>query len=227
MTRPLVYLDTNDYINGYYHPNSVTRQAIDYIVELREKDKIQIGYSGFNVIEFITKPSNESYREERKARGAFIKRVCGHNAFPYITDLERGASFPNDGIWMPLQAMEPFRSKNITKLLRKSLNAELKRLGIFRKQRRSFGNPIEVVRKIIRENPSWGRSVNDFGDLPIPRSVIEDGTILRIFLGEVTGRSAEKSLTACLSDPEIFSEIYYTSESIQNVVDEYFRKIII
>ncbi|KJZ21542.1 hypothetical protein [Tritonibacter mobilis] len=89
-----------------------------------------------------------------------IKDVCDPNAFPYITDLAKGAKFPNDGRWMFGQDERVVSAKQFKSQMHAMLVDELaKSEGLNRSQRRQLGRKAsmtELIRKQIQLSLHFG-----------------------------------------------------------------------
>lgn len=223
-SKPLVvYLDTQDYLNLFYEQGSgPSQEVLDQLIEFRDRGEIVIGFSFATIMEVITKP-NDEYREERVRRGQLIKDVCGPNAFPYLTDLAKGAAFPNDGHWMLSGSERAFSAKKFKRDMHKALLEQVaKAKGLNRQQRRSLGRKASMVDLIRKTGSTWGRKRSDYGDFPVSDELVESRILERFMKGQCTDREFETRMNAWFSDPAEFSRIAYDYADKPNMIDELF-----
>lgn len=224
---PLVYLDTQDYIKAFNETSEgQNRKILDRLTQLRKEGLIRIGFSFATVVEFITKPDVQN-REDRVRRGALLKDVCGPNAFPYITDLARGAGFPNGGVWLPNNATEVVSAKSFRRTIHKAL---LDRLSVAtelnRKQRRQFGRK-SALHDIIRQFGDPGNAMQEVtGRMPVSKELISSRIVERFVQGLCSDAEFERAMNSWLSDPEEYSRLIYDHLDYPNMKDSMFGQSI-
>jgi hypothetical protein len=178
------------------------------------------------VIEFITKP-DAANRAERVRRGQMIKEICGPNAFPPVTELGKGAKFPNGGRWLLGKNEKVISARELrasmTKIARESL---AKADGLNRSQRRKLARS-DLIRELIRRSSStWGRSRSDLGGIPVSDEIIESRIFERFMKGQCSDDEFENRMNAWISDPAEYSRIVYDYADHPNVIDKYFGKTV-
>lgn len=224
MSRALVvYLDTQDYIRLFNEQgHGPAHEVLDQLLALRSKGFIVIGYSWAIMLEFITRPTDE-YREERVRRGQLVKDICGRNAFPFYTDLKRGARFPNNGYWLTgrngkLLTAGWFRRE----MERQYLTTLAEQQGLNRSQRRRLRTP-SAMRQLLRENTStWGSKRSDFKGFPVSDELIDSGVLTRFLKGRCSDAEFEERVNRWFSDSSEFSRIAYDYADHPNLLDEFF-----
>lgn len=216
----IVYLDTQDYIKLFNEPpHGPCHQILEQLLDLRDRRHIVIGFSFATVVEFITKPDVDN-RAERVRRGQLIKDVCGRNAFPYPTDIVKGATFPNGGMWMcaaeeKIMSGEEFRRRMHATLVEELANED----RLSRKQRRQLGRKSSMTNLIRRLGSTWGRNRSDYGDLPVSEELVQSRIFERFMKGECSDREFETRINAWVSDPAEYSRIIYDYANHPNVLD--------
>ncbi|PIW31134.1 MAG: hypothetical protein COW30_00415 [Rhodospirillales bacterium CG15_BIG_FIL_POST_REV_8_21_14_020_66_15] len=220
---PILYLDTQDYINLFNEPDDGPKHCV--LAELLshcDRGEIVIGFSFATVMEFITKP-DVTNRPERVRRGQLIKDICGPNAFPYPSDISKGASFPNGGMWMFSAKEKAVTATKFRQGMHKILQEELAKVeGVNRKQRRELGRRNGMVELIRKINPTWGRKRSDWGDFPVSDELVESRILERFMKGECGDREFEARINDWLSDPAEFSRIVYDYADQPNLIDKWF-----
>lgn len=216
----IIYLDTQDYINLFNEPeDGPNHQVLSELLAYRENGKIVMGFSFATIMEFITKPNAEN-RSERVRRGQLIKDICGQNAFPYVTDLANGATFPNGGNWMLSSNEKVVSAKKFKRDMHNTLREELAKTdGLNRKQRRRFGRKASM-KELIRNNGStWGRKRSDYGGFPVSDEIVGSRILERFMKGQCSDAEFETRMNAWLSDPAEFSRIMYDYADKPNMRD--------
>lgn len=219
----IIYLDTQDYIKLFNEPDDGPKHCVlAKLLSHRDRGEIIIGFSFATIMEFITKP-DVANRPERVKRGQLIKDICGPNAFPYPSDIPKGASFPNGGMWMFSAGEKAVTATKFRHEMHKVLQEELAKVeGLNRRQRRELGRRggmVELNRKI---GSTWGRKRSDWGDFPVSDELIESRTVERFMKGECSDREFEERINAWLSDPAEYSRIVYDYADHPNVIDKFF-----
>ena len=221
----IIYFDTQDYINLFNEPeHGPNHEVLAKILAYRDRNEIVIGFSFATIVEFITKPDAEN-RSERVRRGQLIKDICGLNSFPYITDLARGATFPNGGRWMLRQdesvvSATKFKRQMHSKLVEAIEGTE----GLNRSQRRKLGRKATMAELIRRSGSTWGRKRSDYGELPVSDEIISSRIIERFLKGQCSDAEFEQRINAWFSDPAEYSRIVYDYADHPNFKDKYFGK---
>ena len=221
----IVYLDTQDYINLFNESDEgPNHQVLAELLEHRERGEIVIGFSFFTIFEFITKP-DAANRRERVRRGQLVKEICGPNAFPYPTAIPKGASFPNDGMWMFTAGEKVMSAQRFRKMMHAVYLEELgKTKGLRRSQRRRLGSKASMLEFFHKAGSTWGRNRADWGDFPVSDELLQSRIIERFMKGECSGREFEKRINAWLSDPTEYSRIVYDYADQPNLLEKYFGK---
>jgi len=221
----IVYLDTQDYINLFNEPDDgPNHRVLAKLLSFRDRGEIVIGFSFATIMEFITKP-DVANRAERVRRGQLIKDICGPNAFPYPTDIPKGASFPNDGMWMFRAGEKVVSAKHFRLQMHAMLQEELAKVhGLNRKQRRQFGRRTAMTELTRKSGSAWGRSRSDFGDLPVSDELIQSGIFERFMKRQCSDREFEIRINAWFSDPAEYSRIVYDYADQPNIIAKYFGK---
>lgn len=153
----IVYLDTQDYIN-FFHAKDGDRNSriLKEILEQRDAGRIILCYSFVTIMEFITKP-NEENRDERVRRGQLIKSICGKNSLPFLTELNEGVNFPNEGHWMlsskdRIISAKKFKLQLINRLRESILSSS----EYNRATRKRLSKPSEVQKMFKQPNMKFG-----------------------------------------------------------------------
>lgn len=222
-----IYLDTQDYINLFNEPlDGPNHRVLANLLDYRDRGHILIGFSFVTIIEFITKPDVEN-RSERVRRGQLIKDVCGPNAFPNITDLAKGATFPNGGRWIFTPDEKVVSASKFKQQMHSSLIKELaKAEGLNRGQRRKYGRRATMSDLIRKNGSSWGRKRADYAGLPVSNEIIESRLLERFMKGQCSDAEFESRMNDWLSDPAEYSRIVYDYGDHPNVIEKYFSKSI-
>jgi hypothetical protein len=218
----IIYLDTQDYINLFNEPTEGPfHQVLDRLLAFRDQGKIVIGYSWVTMLEFITRPTDE-FREERVRRGQLVKDICGSNAFPFLSDLNRGAAFPNNGVWLTSSNGKMITASWFWRQIEKQYHEILAdQSGLNRAQRRMLKTP-SAMRQFLRENTStWGTKREDFGGLPVSDEMIQSGVMKRFLKGQCSDAEFEERVNRWLSDPAEFSRIAYDYADKPNLLEEF------
>ncbi|GAA6201732.1 hypothetical protein [Aquicoccus sp. SU-CL01552] len=219
----IVYLDTQDYIRIFNEPDGGPAKAIlDQLLVFRDRGDIVIGYSWAIMLEFITRPTDD-FREERVRRGQLVKNICGRNAFPFFTDLKRGARFPNNGIWVTGRDGKLMTANWFRRQMEKQyLETLAEQQGLNRAQRRRLKTP-SAMRQLLRENTStWGTKREDFKGVPVSDELIRSGVLTRFLKGRCSDDEFEERVNRWFSDPAEFSRIAYDYADKPNLLDEFF-----
>ncbi len=218
----VVYLDTQDYGHIFKERGEgPATEVLNKILEYRDQDKVVIGFSWATMLEFITKPT-EKFRTERVRRGQLVKRICGRNAFPYLTDLSGNARFPNGGVWMPLNRTKLISAKSVRKKVDVAYDQALAGAkNMNRSQKRRLKAP-SVKRQFFREHgTTWGTKREDFPNLPVSNELLESGVINRFVRGMCSDSEFEERMNLWLSDPEEYSRIVYDYADKPNLMDAF------
>jgi len=205
-----IYLDTSDYSHLFYEPpDGPAHQTLKQLLAFRDQGKVAIGYSWATIVEFITKPTS-AYRDQRTRRGQLIKDICGRNAFPFLTDLKKGARFPNNGIWLEGQDGKMFTAKWWRSVSRKQyLSVLAEQQNLNRAQRRRLKTE-SGMRQLLKESAiAWGNKREDFAGIPVSDELIASGIFSRFSKGQCSDAEFEERVNRWLSDPAEFSRIYY------------------
>lgn len=223
----IVYLDTQDYINLFNEvSNGPNHQVLKELLRFRDSGKISIGFSLFTILEFITRPDAEN-REERVRRGALVKSICGPNAFPNISEIVKGATFPNGGQWLFSKDHKIITANQFRRGLHKTFIRELpKYRALNRKQRRQLARK-PAMEKWFRNNDStFGQKRSDYGSIPVSNEIIESRVLERFLKGKCSDAEFEQRMNAWLTDPEEYSRIVYDYSDQPNVLDAHFGEAI-
>lgn len=221
----IVYLDTQDYINLFNEPeNGPNHRILKDILYHRDRGEIVLGFSFATIIEFITKP-NVANRPERVRRGQLIKDVCGQNAFPSLPGIAKGASFPNDGMWMFRAGETVISARQFRGWMHTALVGELVKVeGLNRKQRRQLGRKASIAELIRKTGSTWGRKRSDWGGFPVSDELLDSRILERFMKGQCSDREFETRINAWISDPAEYSRIIYDYADHPNVIAKYFGK---
>lgn len=221
----IVYLDTQDYINLFNESDEgPNHQVLAELLEHRDRGEVVIGFSFVTILEFITKP-DAANRRERVRRGQLVKEICGPNAFPYPTAIPKGASFPNDGMWMFTAGEKVMSAQRFRKMMHAVYLEELGKIkGLRRSQRRRLGRKASMLEYFRKAGSTWGRNRADWGDFPVSDELLQSRIVERFMKGECSGREFEKRINAWLSDPTEYSRIVYDYADQPNLLEKYFGK---
>lgn len=221
----IVYLDTQDYINLFNESEEgPNHQVLTDLMEHRDRGEIVIGFSFATILEFITKP-DAANRRERVRRGQLVKDVCGPNAFPYPTAIPKGASFPNDGMWMLTGGEKAMTAQQFRKLMYEAYLEELGKIkGLRKSQRRRLGRKSSMLEFFRKAGSTWGRNRADWGDFPVSDELLQSRIVERFMKGECSNREFERRINAWLSDPAEYSRIVYDYADQPNLLGKYFGK---
>ena len=221
----IIYLDTQDYIKLFNEPTEgPNHQVLTDLLAYRDRGEIVIGFSFATIMEFITKP-DAANRRERVRRGQLIKDICGPNAFPYPTAIPKGASFPNDGMWMFGRGEKLMSARQFRGQMHAALSEELAKTGgLNRKQRRQLGRKASIVELMRKTGSTWGRKRSDWGDFPVSDELLQSRIVERFVKGQCSDGEFEERINAWLSDPAEYSRIVYDYADQPNVIAKCFGK---
>jgi len=222
---PLVlYLDTQDYINLFNEPDDGPNHAIlEQLMDHKNRGEIVIGYSWVIMLEFITRPT-EKFREERVRRGQLVKNICGPNAFPFFGDIQNGARFPNEGVWISgWKGGKSITAKWFRKEMQTIFLEELrKHNGLSRVDRRRLKKP-QALAQLFRENKmTWGEKREDYKGFPVSDEIVESGILDRFMKGQCSDAEFEDRMNRWLNDPAEYSRIVYDYADMPNMIAEFF-----
>lgn len=224
----IVYLDTQDYIN-FFHAKDGDRNSriLKEILEQRDAGRIILCYSFVTIMEFITKP-NEENRDERVRRGQLIKSICGKNSLPFLTELNEGVNFPNEGHWMlsskdRIISAKKFKLQLINRLRESILSSS----EYNRATRKRLSKPSEIQKMFKQPNMKFGRTRADFGDFPVSEEFIASRITEKFLKGQCSEAEFESYFNAWLSDPAKLSRIAYDYSKLENMKDRFFGKQIV
>lgn len=225
MKPPIVYLDTQDYIR---FENEIKKQGTsgtcDYFVSARKAGKVAIGYSETLIFEYITPPNDPMSRENRRFRGALMKSVCGFNAFPFMTDYVEGATFPNDGRWVPRIWGRDLPDHKAIK--RDALKEQLvkSQISTNRAMRRKFLKRSHIKSQVL---PATELSMaNSFKGGKSPIDVLMGVYYKQYLTGKINEVQLTRNLAGWMSDPERFAAIWYDFGERGKPLDEFFADFI-
>jgi len=223
----VVYLDTSDYITLFNEPDDgPSHKILAKLIDFRERGVIVIGFSFVTVLEFITRP-DAANRQERVRRGQLVKDICGPNAFPFPSDIPRGATFPNDGMWMLRKNQksvsaaiyrEQIRSMFVDKIAQTS--------GLNRQMRRKLGRPNSFAELLRQLGPHWKLDRTDFRDFPVTDEIIDSRIFERFMAGQCSDLEFERRVSAWFSDPAEYSRLVYDYADHPDMLRRYFGSTI-
>ena len=223
----IIYLDTQDYIKLFNESDEgPNHKVLADLLAYRDREEIVIGFSFATIMEFITKP-DAANRRERVRRGQLIKGICGPNAFPSPTAIPKGASFPNDGMWLFSAGEKVLSAQQFRKQLHAGLTEELAKPGnLNRSQRRALGRRTSIQELLRKTGSTWGRKRSDWGDIPVSDELLQSRIVERFVKGQCSDREFEDRINAWFSDPAEYSRIAYDYADQPNVIAKYFGKSI-
>lgn len=221
---PLVYLDTQDFIRfrNNIDDRSVASQY-DELKRLRLSGQIRLGYSALQIWEFITPVKEERFVADRTERGELVVDLCGRNAFPFYSDLANGASYPNNGFWMPNGLLR--QALDFDALLEDRFNSFFAERGLVlnRKNRRKIKSPA-FLKAFIEGKPksNWPSTGSSDGN---PMLGLVLGKYFEGFiLGKVSKQALNNKLLGWASDPRSFGALWHEFGDGVNALDEYVYK---
>jgi len=222
--KPIVlYLDTQDYVNlSKKNILPEYKVVLDCLEKYTDQGALLIGFSALNVFEFIT-PPKDSFLQDRRARGEFISGLCKQNCFPHFSDLKSGASFPNRGMWLPLDLMNLFTPES----LKKSFRREIKKLiesekSLNREQRRELSNS-KIIKSKLRPLLYKMEPFREISGVPLPESIIKERLFEKFLTGDISARHFSNRLTRWLVDPAYFADVYYSYGGNVSPIDQFFE----
>lgn len=223
----ILYLDTQDYINLFNEPDDGPNHCVlAELLSLRDRGEIVIGFSFATIMEFITKP-DVTNRPERVRRGQLIKDICGPNAFPYPSDIPKGASFPNDGIWMTHAKDKLITARDFREKMRAMFLEDLAKIdGLNRQERRFLARRTSLAELARRLDSTWGRNRSDWGDIPVSDEIIQSRIFERFIKGHCSDHEFESQMNSWFFDPAEYSRIVYDYADKPNLIVEFFCKSI-
>jgi hypothetical protein len=223
----IIYLDTQDYIKLFNEPDEgPNHQVLAQILAHRDRGEVVIGFSFVTVIEFITKP-DAANRAERVRRGQMIKEICGPNAFPPITELGKGATFPNGGRWLLGKNAKVISAREVKERMAMTVREKLARAGgLNRSQRRQLARADSIRELFRRSGSTWGRNRSDFGSIPVSDEIIDSRIFERFMKGQCSDGEFENRMNAWIQDPAEYSRIVYDYADHPNVIEKYFGKTV-
>jgi hypothetical protein len=227
--RPLtIYLDTSD-LSVLYRATegSDTCRIASELLRLSDMGAIAIGVSFPLIFEFL-QDCDAEHQPDRLARARFLKRLCGSNAFPYISDMLEGADFRNDGIWLPRKPLESFTIKHLEQRLLARLRKEL---PASRAMRHKLANR-KNFRALLAQNPNaMTLTEADLQGFPLSDEFLEGNYLRRFLLGRVSAASVDGVLRRWITDPESFFIIWYKylgrTNALTEMIKEYAERLAI
>ena len=223
----IVYLDTQDYINIFTEKdeNGPNHRSLTEVLSFRDRNEIVIGFSFMTVLEFITKPT-DIHKAERLHRGQLIADVCGPNAFPYFTELAKGAVFPNDGRWFPGHDEEYFAIDEIKRMRDEIWKQRVKNSRFLTPEQRNELSDISSSFALSRNQPNWDRNKFHNKGIPVPDEFIENHTLEKFMRGQCEDIKFKKDMDNWYSNPAEYSRLFYEyNNDRMNIIDEYFGNI--
>ncbi|GLQ39395.1 hypothetical protein GCM10007908_30150 [Rhizobium albus] len=205
--KPLrIYLDTSDYARLYKSkPGDSIDQVLNFLEENIQRGTIEIGYSYWVVTELI-QDGAEDYAEDRFERGSIIRRLCGSNAFPYLTDLVNGARFPNGGYWMPLDTVSSLSVSPMAASMRDKIKGDPR---LNRSLRRKLATRSGLQEAFRQYADGSLLQQSEFPDIPFTPEFIEGNYLKRYLTGEISEQAVNRKIREWMSDPRIFFRMYY------------------
>lgn len=228
VARPVrVYLDTSDY-NELAKDETEHYEIKKFLLDGVEDGRIITGYS-YPIIFELFRKYDDKHKPERMRIARFLKTVCRSNAFPYLADLRSGATFPNNGIWMPLSALEFFSPKKLKDHLwsgiRTSIDKEDRLSRTLKRKLRSKSGYLDIAREL----PFRELKKSDFANIPVSEDLLLSGHIQGYFRGSVSANILSRELTRWVSDPESFIQLWYEYSGKENplekLVDNLFKNL--
>jgi hypothetical protein len=214
----VVYLDTQDFYNLSREQDTLN-SIYEYLIRECELENILIGYS-FPLVFELLRHYDEQHKPERLRIARFVKQLCGNNAFPYPTDLASGAKFPNDGVWMPGDALETFAPAELEKRIISSFRNTLSEdPRVNRKLRRKLGSR-SGLKDVMNSIPMRPLTKNDFPDIPIYDDILNGRFIQRYIEGKISSHLLSNALTKWLTDPEHAIQIWYEYANLSNPLED-------
>lgn len=184
---------------------AVQADVRDFLLDGISTGQVQVGLSYFVVFELL-QAATPQHREDRIARARFLSRVCGSNAFPYVTDLRPDNNFRTDGVWWPADSVAEFDVEKLLKLVHESV---LKEVPMNRKTRRMYGHR-HAFAEWLRQNPKFLGAIAS-ADFPLPlHPEFMEGAILRRYaLGRISREAANSVLRKSIAEPESLFRVWF------------------
>jgi hypothetical protein len=201
-----LYLDTSDY--SELSKLNLTPDLDDVrikLFDLVDSGKIRIAFS-FLIIAELLQDFEPEFVESRRRRAQLIKRLCGSNCFPYVSDFWKGRGLSTEGNWMPDGVIDAFSFTSFRKQFRDRL---LKFEGLNRSLRRKYANE-HALAEYVRSNPNHLK-IKPTDDLAkyFPNAFIEGDYFRRYFAREISEAEASEALRKCITDPAHFFELWF------------------
>lgn len=138
--RILIYLDSQDFIRLTDERDKPTiNDVYRYLIKAKEEGLIEIGFSFLHILEVLN-PDSSGYEKEQRKYGETIYNLTS-GCFPVVSDLIKGACYPNNGSWAPSDVASDFKDTVSENGIRKIVRDRLSENGLTRAQRRHVSSP--------------------------------------------------------------------------------------
>ncbi len=192
----LVYLDSADFID---FADGKHQETFDELQELKKDGKCTFVYSYLHVMETLA-PDAREYLQDRQNVGRIIKKLCGQNALPFLTDYLEGESLRQDGLWAPLGFADDLNFDNVFREAKSEIIDQLQTEGrINRYERRRLKTDSGMKAWISENGVSTAKSGSNHG-FDLPHNLLYDKAARKAFKIEYELR---------LFDPERYSRIVF------------------
>jgi hypothetical protein len=187
------------------NPGTVEAQTRDWLKGEADNGRIEIGLSYHLIFELLQK-AEPKYRHDRMARARLLTELCGRNCFPYPTDLGRGYTFSNDGLWVPRIDIEDLEIERVVEQVMEGIP----RLpGINRHERRILSKR-NYFREWFRSNPSGAAArVLEVWPLRFGHAFVENGDFARYLSGRMSRAEANTNIWFYITDPATVYGIWF------------------
>lgn len=148
--KPLVYLDSQDFIRLTDDANDDRIGGVrERLFDLRRKGVCEFGFSYLHILEVLN-PDSAGYEAEQKKYGQTIFDLTD-GAFPYLNDVISGKSYPNDGIWAPLDILNDFKGLISERKIKDSLREAIADGGLLTRDQIKLALSKRNFAKFVRE----------------------------------------------------------------------------
>jgi hypothetical protein len=173
--------------------------------EMARSGQIEVGLS-YHVIFELLQRADPEYRENRLSRARLLSELCGQNAFPYPTDLGDEHRFSKEGLWQPRITLEDHEIEVILGHLIQAIQCDLEVTPHVRR----VSTKQKYLRRWAEEYPERFLAIADRNwPVMFGKSLVEDGTLGRYVVGEMSRNEANRRLWFFINDPASIYEIWF------------------
>jgi hypothetical protein len=205
--RPIrLHLDTSDYAVMYRAAPGTTPALIrDQLKEMARIGRIEIGLS-YHVFFELMRKAEPTCRADRLERAQLLTDLCGRNAFPYPTDLQRGQRFSKEGSWIPRIDLEEIEIERIVENL---VTAAAHHPLATPHEVRVFSKRNYLARWVSANPARFIALARDVWPLRFAMGFVESGELNLYLSREMTREDANRKLRHDIIDPATAFDVWF------------------